>query len=321
MSMEGPLSSEGTEQHIYFIVRVHQAHMTYQHLLAIWQAADSLGYDGASLYDLLAAPCLECWTTLTMLTMATRRILAIPMVLSHTYRRPAVLAKMAATLDVVSGGRLVLGLGAGGSQRDHEASGIPWLPLQERLAQLEEGIQLLRFLWSGQEGPFKSRSYGTVEGSGFPQPIQPGGPPVLVGGHGERYVLRTVARVADLCNIGFDLSLVQWQRYKETLERATYEEGRTPADIGLTHNATVILGTSVEMIRTQVERYALAQGLSAKTAKLRLAHALVGTPDQCVARLQAYVTLGIRSFFLVFPDLPDLASLQLFAATVLPAFR
>jgi alkanesulfonate monooxygenase SsuD/methylene tetrahydromethanopterin reductase-like flavin-dependent oxidoreductase (luciferase family) len=319
--MVAPPSSGGTEQHIHFIVRVHQTHMTYQELLAIWQAADSLGYDGASLYDLLAAPCLECWTTLTMLTMATRRIRAIPMVLSHTYRHPAVLAKMAATLDIVSGGRLVLGLGAGGSRRDHEASGIPWQPLQERLAQLEEGIQLLRFLWSGQKGPFKSHSYGTVEGSGFPKPIQPGGPPILVGGHGERYVLRTVARVADLCNIRFDLSLVQWQRYKERLERAAYEEGRTPAAIGLTHNATVILGTSVEMIQTQIERYAQAQGLSAEAARLRLAYALVGTPEQCVAHLQAYVALGIRTFFLVFPDLPDLASLQLFAAAVLPAFH
>jgi alkanesulfonate monooxygenase SsuD/methylene tetrahydromethanopterin reductase-like flavin-dependent oxidoreductase (luciferase family) len=106
--MVAPLSSGGTGQHIHFIVRVHQAHMTYQHLLAIWQAADSLGYDGASLYDLLAAPCLECWTTLTMLTMATSRLRAIPMVLSHTYRHPAVLAKMAATLDKVSEGRLML---------------------------------------------------------------------------------------------------------------------------------------------------------------------------------------------------------------------
>jgi alkanesulfonate monooxygenase SsuD/methylene tetrahydromethanopterin reductase-like flavin-dependent oxidoreductase (luciferase family) len=295
--------------------------MTYQHLLAIWQAADSLGYDGASLYDLLAAPCLECWTTLTMLTMATHRLRAIPMVLSHTYRHPAVLAKMAATLDVVSGGRLVLGLGAGGSRHDHEAAGIPWQPLQERLVQLEEGVQLLRFLWSDQEGLFKSRSYGTVEGSGFPRPTQPGGPPILVGGHGERYVLRTVARVADLCNIGFDLSPVQWQHYKETLERAAFEEGRTPAAIGLTHNATVILGTSAEMIRTKVEHYAQALGLSTDAASQRLAHALVGTPEQCVARLQAYVTLGIRTFFLVFPDLPNLASLQLFAAAVLPAFQ
>src|SRR5260370_27009598 len=149
MTLVAPLSREGTGQRIHFIVRVHQAYMTYQRLLAIWQTADSLGYDGASLYDLLAAPCLECWTTLTMLTMATSRIFAIPMVLSHTYRHPAVLAKMAATLDMVSGGRLVLGLGAGGSQRDHQASGIPWPPLQERLGQLGEGIPLLRFLWSG----------------------------------------------------------------------------------------------------------------------------------------------------------------------------
>jgi alkanesulfonate monooxygenase SsuD/methylene tetrahydromethanopterin reductase-like flavin-dependent oxidoreductase (luciferase family) len=321
MATVAPLSAGRTEQHIHFIVRVHQAHMTYQHLLAIWQAADSLGYDGASLYDLLAAPCLECWTTLTMLTTATRRIRAVPMVLAHTYRHPAMLAKMAATLDMASEGRLVLGLGAGGSKRDHEASGIPWRPLQERLAQLEEGIQLLRFLWSGQDGPFASRSYGRVKGPGFPQPYQRGGPPILVGGHGERYVLRTVARVADLCNIGFDLSPAQWQRYQETLARAADEEGRPPAAIGLTHNATVLLGTSVEMIRTQVECYAQAQRLSTAAARQRLAHALVGTPEQCIARLQAYVTLGIRTFFLVFPDLPNLASLQLFAATVLPAFH
>src|SRR3989442_12242186 len=97
--MIAPFSSGGTEQHIHFIVRVHQAHMTYKQLLAIWYAADSLGYDGASLYDLLSADCLECWTTLTMLTMATRRIRAIPMVLSHTYRQPAVLAKMPARLN------------------------------------------------------------------------------------------------------------------------------------------------------------------------------------------------------------------------------
>src|SRR5258708_23695019 len=114
MTMVASLGSEGTGQPIHFIVSVHQAYMTYQHLLAIWQAADSLGYDGASLYDLLAAPCLECWTTLTMLTMETRRIRAIPMVLSYTYRHPAVLAKMAATLDIAAGRRLVFGLGAGG---------------------------------------------------------------------------------------------------------------------------------------------------------------------------------------------------------------
>jgi alkanesulfonate monooxygenase SsuD/methylene tetrahydromethanopterin reductase-like flavin-dependent oxidoreductase (luciferase family) len=127
--------------------------------------------------------------------------------------------------------------------------------------------------------------------------------------------------VADLCNIGFDLSPVQWQHYKGALERAVSEAGREPAAVGLTHNATVILSHHPETIWTKVEHYAQTRGLSATDARQRLAHALIGTPEQCVARLQEYVALGIHSFFLVFPDLPNLASLQLFAAAVLPAFR
>lgn len=319
--MVSMLSGGGERQHISFYVRVHQTNSTYQQLLATWQAADRLGYDGASLYDLLAVPCLECWTTLATLTMATKRLRAIPMVLANMYRHPVVLAKMAATLDVVSEGRLVLGLGAGGSQQDHEASGIPWWPIQERLARLEDGINLLRFLWSGREGQFSSRYYGSVVGPGYPQPVQRPGPPILIGGHGEQYVLRTVARVADLCNIGFDLSPVQWERYKALLGRYTSEAGREPASVGLTHNATVILSRDPKAIHTRVEHYAHARGYSAESTKQRLAHALVGNPEQCVARLQEYVSLGIHHFFLLFPDLPDLTSLELFAHTVLPAFR
>ncbi|HET8850923.1 MAG TPA: LLM class flavin-dependent oxidoreductase [Ktedonobacteraceae bacterium] len=308
-------------RNISFFVRVHQTNMTYQQLLTIWKAADRLGYDGASLYDLLAVPCLESWTVLTALTMATQRLLAIPLVLVHTYRHPAVLAKMAATLDVVSGGRLILGLGAGGSQRDHEACGIPWWSVQERLARLEDGINLLRFLWSGREGQLSSHYYGTLTGPGYPQPVQHPGPPILIGGHGEQYVLRTVARVADLCNIGFDLHPVQWGQYKETLERYASEEGRESAAVGFTHNATVILSRDPQAIRTRVEHYANSRGYSVANAWQRLEHALVGTPEQCVARLQAYVALGIRHFFLLFPDLPDVTSLELFARTVLPVFR
>lgn len=319
--MAAILDSDGTGRNISFFVRVHQTTMTYQQLLAIWKAADGLGYDGASLYDLLAVPCLECWTVLTALTMATQRLITIPLVLAHAYRHPAVLAKMAATLDVVSGGRLILGLGAGGSQRDHEVSGIPWWPVQERLARLEDGINLVRFLWSGREGQLSSRYYGTLTGPGYPQPVQRPGPPILVGGHGEQYVLRTVARVADLCNIGFDVHPIQWERYKETLERYASEEGREPATIGLTHNATVILSRDSRAINTMIESYANSRGYSVASAWQRLEHALVGTPEQCVARLQAYIALGIRHFFLLFPDLPDVASLELFAHTVLPVFR
>src|SRR5438094_10654969 len=101
-----------------FAVRIHQAGMTFGDLKAIWVVADELGYDGASLYDVLMAPCLECWTTLTALIASTVRLSAIPLVLSASYRHPAVLAKMAASLDVISSGRLVLGMGAGGLAKD-----------------------------------------------------------------------------------------------------------------------------------------------------------------------------------------------------------
>jgi alkanesulfonate monooxygenase SsuD/methylene tetrahydromethanopterin reductase-like flavin-dependent oxidoreductase (luciferase family) len=319
--MTSILENGGLGQNIRFFVRVHQTNMTYQQLLSIWQAADRLGYDGASLYDLLTAPCLECWTVLTALTLATQRLLTIPLVLAYAYRHPTVLAKMAATLDVVSGGRLILGLGAGGSQQDHEASGIPWWPVQERLARLEDGINVLRFLWSGRIGSFSSRYCGTLTGPGYPQPVQRPGPPILIGGHGEQYVLRTVARVADLCNIGFDLHPVQWERYKKTLERYASEEGREPATVGLTHNATVILSRDPQAIHTMVEHYANSRGYPVASAWQRLEHALVGTPEQCVTRLQEYLALGIRHFFLLFVDLPGLTTLELFARTVLPVFR
>src|SRR6266516_2381167 len=252
--MASILDSGDMGRNISFFVRVHQTNMSYQQLLTIWQAADRLGYDGASLYDLLTVPCLECWTVLTALTMATQRLLTIPLVLAYTYRHPAVLAKMAATLDVVSGGRLILGLGAGGSQPDHEASGIPWWSVQERLARLEDGINVLRFLWSGREGPFSSRYYGTLTGPGYPQPVQ---------------------------------QPVQWEGYKEMLERYASKEGREPATVGLTHNATVILSRDPQATRTMVEHYANSRGYPVTNAWQRLEHALVGTPEQCVARLQA----------------------------------
>ena len=122
-------------------------------------------------------------------------------------------------------------------------------------------------------------------------------------------------------NIGFDLSPAQWERNKALLDHYASEVGRDPASIALTHNATVILSRDPETLHARIEHYAHIRGYSAADTQQRLAHALVGTPEQCVARLQAYVALGICHFFLLFPDLPDVTSLELFAQMVLPVFR
>lgn len=306
---------------VRFVVRIHQSGMSFPDLLPVWREADRLGYDGVSLYDLVAAPCLECWTLLATLAAATHQVRPIPLVLANTYRHPAVLAKMATTLDLVSGGRLIMGLGAGGDPRDHRASGLPWEPVARRVARLEDAVCLMRFLWSGQAGPFTSRYYGTVEGPGLPRPTRAQGPPVIVGGHGRRHLLRAVARVADISNIGFDLSVSQWEDTKALLARYAAEAGRQIDSIALGHNATVIIGQEPAAIRAGVSRYAGMRRLTAEAAQQRLTNAVVGDPEHCLARLREYRTAGITWFFLLFPDLPRLDSLQLFARTVLPAFR
>lgn len=299
-----------------FVVRLHQAGMAFPELAAVWREADALGYDGASLFDLIAAPCLECWTALTALTTLTQRLIAVPLVLANDYRHPAVLAKMAATLDALSGGRLVLGLGAGGSREDYMAAGLPWRPLPERLARLEEAVRAMRFLWSGREGEVSGPFYGHIRGPGWPPPARPAGPPVLIGGHGRRYLLRTVARAADICNVGFDLPPQEWEEVRSLLASYCREEGRDPAAVALGHNATVVLGESRQEVASALARL----GLHPEAVRQRMPWALVGTPQECLDRLERYLAVGVSWFFLLFPELPaDARSLRLFASAVLPA--
>jgi alkanesulfonate monooxygenase SsuD/methylene tetrahydromethanopterin reductase-like flavin-dependent oxidoreductase (luciferase family) len=110
-----------------FVVRIHQHGWTYPELETVWRESERLGYDGASLYDVLGDSGPECWTALTALTAVTQKLVAVPMVLANPYRHPAVVGKMAATLDALSRGRVILGLGAGGSATDAAVSGVGWV--------------------------------------------------------------------------------------------------------------------------------------------------------------------------------------------------
>lgn len=308
-------------QALKFAVRIHQGGWSYPDLLRVWQAADRLGYHGGSLYDLIAAPCLECWTALTALVSATERLTAIPLVLAQSYRHPALLAKMAASLDVIGGGRVILGLGAGGSRRDYEASGLPWHAAPERVAELDETVAILRHLWSGRAETFRGRHFGAIEGPGEPRPVQPGGPPILIGGHGRRHLLGAVARSADFCNIGFDLAPDDWRAWQARIDEAAHAAGRDPAAIGLTHNATVVIDETPARVEERLAAIARDRGFPPADVRDRLGAAIIGTPDECIARLREYAALGVQWVFVLFPDLPDLRSVHLFAEGVLPAFR
>ena len=302
-----------------FVVRIHQSGWTYSQLEKVWQESERLGYDGASLYDVLAAPGPECWTALTALTKATQKLVAVPLVLSNPYRHPAVVAKMAATLDAACSGRIMLGLGAGGSADDAAAFGVPWPSDRQRIAALGEAVEVMRTLWSGG-GSFTGRWYQLRDAPGYPGAAWPEGPPVLIGGHGPN-LLRIAARHADLCNIGFDLSVKDWHGLRRRLADHAGEAGRRPDSLGLTHNATVLLGANEADVAEQVSQWARRRGLTEDAVRSRLRHALAGTPSQVRERLRALEAAGVSWVFLLFDSLPSLGGLRSFAETVLPDLR
>ncbi|HSS91198.1 MAG TPA: LLM class flavin-dependent oxidoreductase [Streptosporangiaceae bacterium] len=319
----------GRDDRMRFVVRIHQRGWTYPELETVWRESERLGYDGASLYDVLGDSGPECWTALTALTAVTHKLVAVPMVLANPYRHPAVVAKMAATLDALSGGRVILGLGAGGSAADAAAFGVSWPPARDRIAALGEAVEVMRILWRGG-GSFGGRWYqlhdapgypGTGHpGTGHPGTGRPGGPPVLIGGHGPR-LLRTAARHADLCNVGFDLPADRWRDLAPLLGGYLSEAGRSRESLGLTHNATVLLGADESDVARQASAWGARRGLTEEAARGRLGHSLTGTPGQVRERLRALAAAGVGWVFLLFDDLPRLAGLRSFAEAVMPALH
>jgi alkanesulfonate monooxygenase SsuD/methylene tetrahydromethanopterin reductase-like flavin-dependent oxidoreductase (luciferase family) len=309
---------------IRFCVRVHHAGLSFDELRRLALTAEQLGFDGLSLYDVLAPSALEVWTALTGLAVATSRLVLMPLVLDVGYRHPSLLAKMAAGLDVISGGgRLILGLGYGGNPADHTAYGFGWEPdTASRVARLEEQARILRGLWTQPSFSFDGRWFQLVEAPPFPT-ATPGGPPLLIASRGIRHGLGGVARQADLCNISFDLSPAEWQTYQTVLSNHLTRAGRPPGSVGLTHNATVVVREDRTAAQQAFEDLARSRRLTREQARHGLEHALVGTPADIVDRLRAYGTAGVRLdwVFLLFPDLPATQSLHLFAETVLPALR
>ena len=305
---------------VKFGVRIHQAGYSYGSLRRIWTDADRLGYHSATLYDLLNVPTLECWTTLSALAAETERIRLTPLVLANPYRHPSLLAKMASTLDVISGGRLELGIGAGGGEADHLASGAPFPSTPARVRMLEEAIELITKLWTESEVDFKGSYYTLDGGAQEPKPVQSPHPPILVGGHGENHLLRAAARYADICNIGFEMNIEEHRSKLRVLDRHCQKFGRDLAEIEVSHNTRVFVAENQAEYERLVAREAARADSTPEAYRASLASAVAGTPEHCVERLKPYVDSGISYFFLLFPDPVPTESLELFAKEVMPYF-
>lgn len=306
---------------VKFGVRIHQRGYSYEALKKVWTEADRLGYYSATLMDLLTAPVLECWTTLSALAAVTDRIRLTPMVVANIYRPPALLAKMSSTLDVISGGRLELGIGAGGGRGDHLASGYPFPSTPVRVRMLDEAMEVIKKLWTGERVDHQGRFYQLQQAVNEPKPVQQPHPPVLIGGHGETHLLRAAAKHADSCNIGNEMSLEDHRAKLQVLADHCREIGRDPAEIEVTHNTRVLIAESQAAFDRAASQAAARANTSVDDYKQSLASAVAGTSRVCIEKLESYVEAGIRYFFLIFPDPVSVEDLKLFAREVMPHFE
>ncbi len=233
------------QRSLHFGIKTAQLHLTHEDLLDVWREADTLPiFEHAwvndhfmSLGDNPADPYLEGWTLLAALAAQTWRLRVGVMVTSNTYRYPAVLAKMAATVDIIAHGRLNFGIGTGWSEREHRAYGIPLPPPGERIRRLGEACEVIRRLWTEPVVSFEGRYYQLSEAYCEPKPIQQPYPPFAIGGDGEQ-TLRVVARYANIWDCSVD-SPEEYRHKSAVLDSYCAAIGRDPATIERSRHISV----------------------------------------------------------------------------------
>ncbi len=221
-----------------FGIKTPPQQCTWQDMLDIWRTVDAIDtftscWNFDHFYPLVGdpeGPCMEAWVTLTALAAATRRVRVGCMVNGTPYRHPALIANMAATLDIVSNGRLELGLGAGWHEGECAAYGIELLPLKQRMDRFEESVQVVRALLSQPSTSFSGEFFQLDNARCEPKGPQVGGPPLVIGGAGEKRTLRIVAEHADHWNLSF-ASPEQFRAKREVLRNHCREVGRNIDDI------------------------------------------------------------------------------------------
>ena len=249
----------------------------------------------------------ECLTIMTASAAVTEKIRLGANVLCNLFRSPSVLAKAAATLDVVSGGRSEFALGSGWHKAEADAYGIPFPKFEIRSKMLREALEVIKRMWT-EENPTYKGNYYSIDGAvNLPKPIQKPHPPIIIGGSNREYTLPIAAEYADEWNM-FNISAPDFREKSEFLDRLIEDIGRDPGKM----ERSVVIPTLVSEDMEEIKR------------KVRLLHAddlkegyqersIFGTPETCIERLQEYIDAGVTRVVLNFLDVPNTESLSTFA--------
>jgi F420-dependent oxidoreductase-like protein len=294
-----------------------QEGLTWERWQALARTAEDAGYAGLFRSDHLTGlfgdprrGSLDAWASLTWLASHTRRIRFGPMVCPLTFHHPALLAKRAAAVAELSGGRFDLGIGAGWHEGEHAMFGVPFPPLKERLDRLECGARAIRALWRGQPVTLEQPYYPLREAQSFPLPPG-GGVPLIVGGRGERRTLRIVAEHADEWNVT-RVTPEEYAAKVRVLETHCRAVGRDPATIRRSLMVPIITGRTLAEVKARHERaLQIFPRLPEDAAGWRSAAFLYGVLDEVRESLARWEAAGIGRFMLQVLDMTDLEMIAL----------
>jgi F420-dependent oxidoreductase-like protein len=291
-------------------------------LKTIATEAESMGFDSFWVMDHFHQipgvgepnePMLEGWTTIAVVAGFTSRIKLGTLVTGNVYRHPSVLAKIGATLDVLSKGRLFMGIGAAWNQEESAAYGVPFPSTKERFQRLEEAVQIIRVMWTQERSSFNGRFYHVQQAYCNPKPIQKPHPPIMIGGSGERETLRIVAKYADACNLFGSPETVR--KKLDILRGHCKAVGRDYSSILKTKLSHVIIDRDQRKVEQLV-----AEKLGNVSDQMRKERAAFGQPEDVRHQIEAFRDTGIDYFIGNFEAEHELEAITLFADEVVRKF-
>jgi F420-dependent oxidoreductase-like protein len=284
------------------------------------QLAEKLGFDSIWVYDHfhnVPRPAhetvFECWTVMSAISQLTSTIRLGQMVGCNLYREPSLLAKITSTLDVISGGRLDWGIGAGWYENECRGYGYDFPEPKVRIAMLRECVEIVRSMWTQEETTYDGKYYTMLRGNCDPKPLQKPHPPIWIGGGGEQLTLRVVARYADCSNFGG--SPEEFARKREILKGHCVAVGRDESEIRKTWSPDVFIRRTEKEIKA-----AGSLSLRADPFDDWQKNNLVGTVEQVSEKVQKYIDLGCSGFIPWCADYPSTETVELFAE-VMKNFR
>ena len=293
----------------------------WQRCLDVALSAEELGYDSIWVYDHfhnVPTPSheavFECWTTMAALAQATSRIRLGQMVSCTSYRPPTLTAKITSSIDVISGGRLDWGVGAGWYDQEYRAYGYEYPKPAVRIGMMREAVEIVKAMWTGADTTYDGRHYQVAGAQCDPKPLQRPHPPVWIGGGGEQLTLKVVARLADCANFGGQPD--EWRHKREVLKQHCAEVGRDEDEIRKTWSPEVFIRSTEAEVQAAGSRSVWHEPVASWRAGN-----LVGTPEQVCEKIQTYLDLGCTGFVPWCADYPDTETLTLLATEVMPNFR